>query len=280
MCMPACRACDAAEQAKVSVLSLDSATLRQAAVVLTSADNDTGPSSSMQLDIGAVAATADADALLCLVAVADSAAQQLAPVLAAAAPRGGSGSGGGGRPRKQKQQQQGQQRRGLSISLGYLRFEQPMCAERDMALEIDAVRAVVGAQQGCLHSLATGVATLTMHGKAVLRWRQLAVALQLPAADGAAGGACRLVAPSLPRLPAGAGTAKQRPASAAAEGAVSGGEAGREAYQRARLEAWLDLHAATAPAGGSSAADNGSDGGVAASALGAGPASILDASIR
>jgi hypothetical protein len=232
----------------------------------------------MHLDIGAVAATADADALLCLAAVADSAAQQLAPVLAAAAPRRGSG-GSGGRPRQQKQQQHGQQRRTLSISLGYLRFEQPMCAERDMALEVDAVRAVVGAQRGCCHSLATGVATLTMRGKAVLRWRQLAVALQLPAPDEAARGAGRLVPPSLPRPPEGAGAAKQRPASAAAEGAAAGGEAGREAYHRARLEAWLDADAATAPPGSGAAADDAADAGVAAAALGAGPASILDASI-
>ncbi|KAL4444145.1 hypothetical protein ABPG75_011882 [Micractinium tetrahymenae] len=243
------------EQAKAAVLTIDSAEFRQAGG--SAAGDSLG---GMQLEIGAVAAAADADALLCLVAVADSAAHQVAAVLAAAPPRSLS-------PRSRRRgtdQAHPSQQRHLSVSLGSLRLAQPLCAGRDMALEVAAVHAMLGAQQGCRHSVSTAGAVLTVDDKPVLRWRHLAASLALP--EPAAG---RLAARPLPPALAPSPVAQQ------AQQAGPGGSLGFEAYHRARLQAWLDADAATAPARASRASSNDA----AAAALGAGPASILDATV-
>lgn len=221
----------------------------------------------MQLQLGAVAATADADGLLCLAAVADSAAQQLASAMAAAA--GGSGAAPLPKSRRPKAPKQP---RALALTVGRLRVEQPLCADRDIAVDVSSLHAVVGTQRGSRHSVRTADAVLSMRGKPIIRYRQLEAALQL--SDSSSTDGVRLPVQPLPHpWPAAApegGGADGMPAAAA-----SGGEAGssREAYERARLEAWLDADAATSPAAGAGA-------GAAAAALGAGPASILDAHVR
>ncbi len=236
------------------MLTIDSAELRQAGSIA-----DGRPPGGLQLEVGTVAATADADALLCLLAVADSAAHQVATALAAAPPRTPS-------PRSRRRTSRAPPaQRHLSLSLGSLRLAQPLCAGRDMAVEVAAVHAMLGAQQGCRHSVSTASAVLTVDDKPVLRWRHLAASLALP--EPAAG---RLAARRLP--PALFPT----PGSQQAQQGGVDGSLGFDAYQRARLEAWLDADAATAP----TRASKGSCEDAAAAALGGGPASVLDATIR
>lgn len=243
-----------AEQAKAALLTIDSTELRQAG---SSADGHAYD--SLRLEVGAVAATADADALLCLLAVADGAAHQVAAALAAAPPRTPSP-----RPRRRSLQARPPQRQ-LSVSVGSLRVAQPLCAGRDMAVEVAAVHAMLGTQQGCRHSVSTASAVLTVDDKPVLRWRHLAASLALP--EPAAG---RLAARPLPPALSPSPGAQQEQQDAAV------GSLGFDAYQRARLEAWLDADAATTPARASRASSDEA----AAAALGAGPASVLDATIR
>lgn len=236
-----------------------------------------GDATAARLELGAVTATADADALLCVAAVADSAAQQLMAALAAATPRPAAP--------KRRRPKAATQQRPLAISVRQLSMAQPMSAERDMVLELAAVHAVAGASGGRQHSLRTGGATLTMLGKPVLRWRQLAATLQLPEAG------ARLTAQPLPKpWPADAaagdgegegdgGTAGAQEA-AGADAAPAAGRLGWDAYHRARLGAWLEADAATAPGAAEASAAEAAAEQEAAAALGAGPASVLDASVR
>lgn len=302
-----------AEQAKLAIVSLDRAAFRQAtaapaaaaAALERPADASVVPdtaeaggsgggsigdsSSGMQLDVGSLAACADADALLCLAAVADHAAQQLAPVLAAVPRSGGGSISSEGQPRATKQRRP---RQPLSVTVGQLRVVQPLYAPdrgRDMVVEVAAVHAVVGAQQGCQHSVSTAGAALNMDGTPVLRWRQLAASLRLP---GPAASGSRLAAPLLAAETAAAGGVGAAPADADAgsesqeqgqpQPDVGGSPASYDAYHRARLEAWLEADAATAPSA-AAAAEGGqrqTQDAAAAAALGCGPASILDARFR
>ena len=251
------------EHAKATVLSVDEATVHIAAAAAAAAEEVPPPASnggegtSLRLELGAVAATADADAVLCLAAVADSAAQQLTAALATAPPRSSGAS------RQTRWPAQPQQRQPLAVTIRQLHVAQPMSAERDMIVQVDAVHAVLGAQGGSRHTVRTGAATLSMLGTPVLRYRQLSATLQL--ADPSSSGGRLQVQPLAPPWPeAAADTA------AAASGISSGGY---DAYHRARLEAWLASDAATAPGAGRDADA------AAAAALGTGPASVLDASV-
>lgn len=269
-----------------------------------SSDGKSGGSSgggegAAQLDIGCLSACADADALLCIVAVADHAAHQLAPVLAAAT----SDSGGTRGVARAPKQPTAKRRLGglLCLTVGRVVAEQPLyTAGRDMAVEVTSLRVVVGDEAGCLHSLSTAATVLCMAGSPVLRWRQLEAALKLPRpAPGGGSGGTRLAALPLPPVPppagqAGAASAAARavddglfpldgqPPELAASGQPPGsGSSSYEAYHRARLEAWLEADAATAPSGGAAQASGSGGGmGAAAAALGSGPASTLDVVIR
>ena len=229
--------------------------------------------SAMQLQLGAVAATADADGLLCLAAVADSAAQQLASAMAASAASGGAAQPA--QPAKPRRPRAPTQPRALALTVGRLRLEQPLCEDRDVAVEVSSVHAVLGTQRGTHHSVHSAGAVLSMRGKPIIQYRQLEATLRLPEAGGT-GGARLPVQPLAQPWPAaaaqGADGVNGAPAGAAA-GAEPEPASSLEAYERARLEAWLDADAATSPA--TAPADA-----VAAAALGAGPASILDAHIR
>lgn len=264
-----------AEQARAAVVSLDSATYRQA----DAAEAGVAARDSV-LKVGSLAACCDADALLCLAATADHAAQQLAAALAAAP--------AAGRPVRRRSRQgpaRAQRRQALRVSVGQLRVAQLLYAPdrcRDMVLEVAAVEAVLGAEGGCQHGASTATAVLSMAGTPVLRWRELAASLRLPQAAGGDGG--RLTAqPLVPLAPPDAATPRGgdeagdaqevQPEPGSAGGSVGDGGGSYEAYHRARLEAWLDADAATAP----SAAR---DGGAAAAALGAGPASVMDVRVR
>jgi hypothetical protein len=262
------------EQATAVVLSVDAAKFVQPSSAAATAEGPTADAAARQLELGSVAVTADADALLCMAAVADSAAQQLMAALAAAPPRPASPKRRRSKPAKQPQP--------LAVRVGQLSVAQPMSAERDMVLEVAAVHAVVGSCGGTQHSLRTGSALLSMLGKPVLRWRQLATTLRLPEGDG------HLAVQPLPEpWPAtaaddsGEGGAGSVDLAAPAE-AVTDTPAGSpswEAYQRARLGAWLQADAATAPGAASQSAAEAAAEEAAAAALGAGPASILDASV-
>lgn len=230
-----------------------------------------------QLELGAVAVTAAADALLCMAAVADSAAQQLMAALAAAPPRPPSP--------KRRRAKAAKQQRPLAVHVGQLSVAQPMSAERDMVLEVAAMHAVVGASGGMQHSVRTGGAVLSMLGKPVLRWRQLATTLQL-APDSVGRLPAQPLMEPWPLAAADDGSEKASgdgAAAPAAEGTADCTMAGSpswEAYHRARLGAWLQADAATAPGAASqSVAETAADK-AAAAALGVGPASILDASVR
>lgn len=211
-----------------------------------------------------------------MAAVADSAAQQLMAALAAAPPRPASPQRR--RPKAAKQPQP------LAVHVRQLSVAQPMSAVRDMVLEVAAVHAVVGANGGTQHSVRTGRAVLSMLGKPVLRWHQLATTLRLPEGDG------RLQAQPLPEpWPAaaaedggeGAGIGSDAgPVAEESSGAPAAGSPSWEAYHRARLGAWLQADAATAPGADSQSAAEAAAQEAAAAALGAGPASILDATLR
>lgn len=269
-----------AEQAKVTVLSLDEAVFLPAEAATaeptpSSNSSSGGDANVMHLQLGAVAATADADALLCLAAAADSAAQQLSAALAAAA---ANGTGVAQTPPKPRRPKAPKQPRALAITVRQLRLEQPMSAERDMAVEVTAVHAVVGAQHGSRHSVHTDSAVLTMLGRPVLRWRQLAATLRLHDGSGGSGtDSGRLPVQPLPLpWPAASAVAEgvQQAAPPAEARTEATGSRSFDAYHRARLGAWLDADAATSPAAASPVDA------AAAAALGAGPVSILDANVR
>ena len=265
-----------AEQATAVVLSVDAARFEPPSAA--SAASEGGDVAAARLELGAVAATVDADALLCVAAVADSAAQQLMAALAAAPPRPAAS--------KRRRAKATSQPHPLAVSLRRLSVAQPMSAERDMVLEVAAVHAVVGASGGRQHSVRTGGAALSMLGKLVLRWRQLVATLQLPEAGG------RLAAQPLPEpWPAeaaagsdegegGAGGAPGAGVAASADATPAAGGFGWDAYHRARLGAWLEADAATAPGAAQPSAAEAAAERAAAAALGAGPASVLDASVR
>ncbi len=270
--LPSCHTLSAiAEQAPAVVLSLDAAKFVQPSSAALGTAGSAGDAAARQLELGAVAVTADADALLCMAAVADSAAQQLMAALAAAPPRPASP--------KRRQAKAAKQQRPLAVHVEQLSVAQPMSAERDMVLEVAAVHAVVGGGGGTRHSLRTGCAVLSMLGKPVLRWRQLETTLQLPQGDG------RLpVQPLSEPWPAAAaedggeeacGDGAAAPAGEMAGSGAAAGSPSWEAYQRARLGAWLKADSATAPGAALQPADD-----AAAAALGTGPASILDAALR